>query len=396
MEMRPISRKMDALLAAHRRLLEFFEWFSARGTRAGIADFVAGNPQEMPLPEYVAAIKKWSEPRRKDWFAYHMNVPEARRAIVASLFEHRGIRFAAEDIALTTGAFAGLEVAMRAVCDEGDEVIYLTPPWFFYDGIAKGLGLLPVKVRVDMRTFDIDVAAIERAITARTRAIIVNSPNNPTGKVYPRATLDRLAAVLEAASARNGRAIYLLSDEAYYRILYDGRHYESPTESYPRSILIYTYGKQLLTPGERIGYLALPPAMPAGDRVQLRNAITMAQLVGGWSWPNAVLQYALADIDGLSVDIGKLEQKRDRMVRGLREAGYDLHVPEGAFYLLPKSPWLDDWAFTRHLAESDVLVLPGEVVEMPGYFRISITASDAMIDKALPVFAAAAKERVPA
>ncbi len=247
-----------------------------------------------------------------------------------------------------------------------------------------------------MRTFDIDVAAIERAITARTRAIIVNSPNNPTGKVYPRATLDRLAAVLEAASERNGRAIYLLSDEAYYRILYDGRRYDSPTESYPRSILIYTYGKQLLTPGERIGYLALPPTMPEGDRGQLRNAITMAQLVGGWSWPNAVLQYALADIDRLSVDIGKLEQKRDRMVRGLREAGYDLHVPEGTFYLLPKSPWPDDWAFTKHLAESDVLVLPGEVVEMPGYFRISITASDVMIDKALPVFAAAAKERVPA
>jgi len=253
-----------------------------------------------------------------------------------------------------------------------------------------------VKVRVDMKTFDIDVAAIERAITSRTRAIIVNSPNNPTGKAYPRATLDRLASVLEAASARNGRAIYLLSDEAYYRILYDGRRYESPTESYPRSILIYTYGKQLLTPGERIGFLALPPTMAAGERRQLRNAITMAQLVGGWSWPNAVLQYALADIDRLSVDIGKLERKRDRMIQGLREAGYELHVPEGTFYLLPKSPWPDDWAFTKHLAESDVFVLPGEVVDLPGYFRISITASDAMIDKALPVFAAAAKERVPA
>jgi len=181
-----------------------------------------------------------------------------------------------------------------------------------------------------------------------------------------------------------------------HRILYDGRRYESPTESYPRSILIYTYGKQLLTPGERIGFLALPPTMPAGERRQLRNAITMAQLVGGWSWPNAVLQYALADIDRLSVDIGKLERKRDRMIQGLREAGYELHVPEGTFYLLPKSPWTDDWAFTKHLAESDVFVLPGEVVDLPGYFRISITASDAMIDKALPVFAAAAKERVPA
>ncbi len=396
MEMRPISRKMDALLAAHMRLLEFFMWFDPHSSREGIADFVAGNPQEMPLPEYVAAIKRWSEPKRKDWFAYQMNVPEAQRAVIASLAERRGVAFAEEDIALTTGAFAGLEIAMRAVCDEGDEVIYLTPPWFFYDGIAQGLGLVPVKVRVDMKTFDIDVAAIERAITSRTRAIIVNSPNNPTGKAYPRATLDRLASVLEAASARNGRAIYLLSDEAYYRILYDGRRYESPTESYPRSILIYTYGKQLLTPGERIGFLALAPTMPAGERRQLRNAITMAQLVGGWSWPNAVLQYALADIDRLSVDIGKLERKRDRMIQGLREAGYELHVPEGTFYLLPKSPWPDDWAFTKHLAESDVFVLPGEVVDLPGYFRISITASDAMIDKALPVFAAAAKERVPA
>jgi aspartate aminotransferase len=387
---------MDELLAGHRRLLEFFMWFDAQSAKEGIADFVAGNPQEMPLREYVAAIKKWSEPRRKDWFAYQMNVPQAQRAIVASLAERRGVAFAEEDIALTTGAFAGLEIAMRAVCDEGDEVIYLTPPWFFYDGIARSLGFVPVKVPADTTTFDVDVAAVERAITARTRVVIVNSPNNPTGRVYPRATLDRLAAVLEAASTRNGRAIYLLSDEAYCRILYDGRRYESPTESYPRSILIYTYGKQLLTPGERIGYLALPPTMPASERWQLRNAITMAQLVGGWSWPNAVLQYAVADIDGLSVDIGKLERKRDRMVSGLREAGYELHVPEGTFYLLPRSPWPDDWAFTKHLAESDVFVLPGEVVEMPGYIRISVTASDAMIEKALPVFAAAVKERTPA
>ncbi|HEV8534778.1 MAG TPA: aminotransferase class I/II-fold pyridoxal phosphate-dependent enzyme [Candidatus Limnocylindria bacterium] len=394
--MRPISRKMGELLDAHRRLLEFFVWFGPRLAQEGIADFVAGNPQEMPLPEYVAAIKRWTEPKRTDWFAYQMNVPEAQRAVVASLAERRGVRYAEEDVALTTGAFAGLEIAMRVVCDEGDEVIYLTPPWFFYDGIARGLGLVPVKVPVDMRTFDIDVGAVGRAITARTRAVIVNSPNNPTGRLYPRETLDRLATILEAASRRNGRQIYLLSDEAYHRILYEGHRYVSPTESYPRSILIYTYGKQLLTPGERIGFLALPPTMPAEEREPLRNAITMAQLVGGWSWPNAVVQYALADIDRLTIDIAALQRKRDRMVRGLRGAGYELHMPDGTFYLLPKSPWRDDWAFTQHLAESDVYVLPGEVVEMPGYFRISLTASDAMIDKALPVFAAAAKERVPA
>jgi aspartate aminotransferase len=395
-EKRAVSREIADLVSAHEHLLEFFDWYEPRAAKAGAADFVAGNPQEMPLPEYVAAIKKWTEPRSKDHFAYHMSVPEAQNAIVASLAQRRGVRFSSEDVALTTGAFAGLAIAMRAVCDAGDEVIYLTPPWFFYDAIARSLGLVPVKVPVDMDTFDVDVAAIDRAITEKTRAVIVNSPNNPTGRLYPRSTLDRLGSTLEAASRRNGRAIYLLSDEAYYRILYDGRRYESPAESYPRSIVIYTYGKQLLTPGERIGYLALPPSIPDGERDQLRTAITMAQLVAGWAWPNTVLQYALADIDGMSVDVAHLQRKRDRMVHALHEAGYELHVPDGTFYLLPRSPWLDDWAFTRHLSESDVLVLPGEVVDMPGYFRISITASDAMIDRALPVFAAAAKERVPA
>src|SRR5688572_20560880 len=157
MEMGPISRKMAQLLEAHGRLLEFFYWFEPLVTRPGIADFVAGNPQEMPLPEYVAAIKKWSEPRNKDWFAYQMSVPEARHAVAESLARRRGVRFAEEDIALTTGAFAGLEISMRAVCDDGDEVIYLTPPWFFYDGIARGLNLVPVNVPVDMTTFDVDV-----------------------------------------------------------------------------------------------------------------------------------------------------------------------------------------------------------------------------------------------
>ena len=396
MEMRAISREIGDLVAAHERLLEFFAWFGPRATKEGIADFVAGNPQEMPLPAYVEALKRWTEPRSKDHFAYHLNVPEAQRAVAAGLAERRGVRFATEDIILTNGAFAGLAVAMRAVCDRGDEVIYPTPPWFFYDGIARSLGLAPVKVPVDMRTFDLDVDAIGRAITPRTRAVIVNSPNNPTGRLYPRATLDRLAATLSAASRRNERAIYLLSDEAYHRILYDGRRYESPTESYPRSILIYTYGKQLLTPGERIGYLALPPTMPADEREELRTAITMAQMVGGWLWPNAVLQYALADLERISVDVAHLQRKRDRVVGALRDAGYALHSPEGAFYLLPKSPWPDDWAFMRFLAEQDVYVLPGTVLEMPGYFRISVTASDAMIERALPVFAAAARERVPA
>ena len=136
--------------------------------------------------------------------------------------------------------------------------------------------------------------------------------------------------------------------------------------------------------------------MPSAEREQLRVAIAMAQMVGGWLWPNAVLQYAVADLERISIDVAHLQRKRDRVVRALREAGYALQPPDGTFYLLPKSPWPDDWAFTRFLGERDVYVLPGTVADVPGYFRISLTASDAMIDRALPAFAAAARERVPA
>jgi aspartate aminotransferase len=283
---------------------------------------------------------------------------------------------------------------IRAICDPGDEVIYPSPTWFFYEGLIRAVGATAVSVKVDMRTFDIDVEAIERAITPRTRAVIVNSPNNPTGRIYPRATLDRLAAALERASARNGRRVYLISDEAYSRILFDGRRYESPTESYPSSFLVYTYGKQLLTPGERIGYICLPPRMP--EREALRGAIAMTQFVSGWAFPNATLQYAVGDLDRVCVDLSALQRRRDRLVSALKTAGYEIHSPEGTFYLLPRSPWPDDAAFTRHLRERDVLVLPGYLVELPGYFRISLTASDAMVEKAIPVLAAAMRERVPA
>jgi aspartate aminotransferase len=253
-----------------------------------------------------------------------------------------------------------------------------------------------VRVRVDAETFDLDLAAIEAAITEQTRAIIVNSPNNPTGRIYPRATLQGLARILTAASEQHGRPIFILSDEAYSRIVYSGEEFVSPTEVYPNTFLIYTYGKTLLTPGERLGFIALPPTMP--ERETLRGALTVAQFVLGYAFPNSVLQHALHEIEPLVVDVAHLEAKRDRLVGELRRMGYTLHSPEGTFYLLPRSPWADDWAFVDWLAEREVYCLPGVAVEMPGYFRLSVTANDAMIDQALPVFEAAirhAQEAAP-
>jgi aspartate aminotransferase len=250
-------------------------------------------------------------------------------------------------------------------------------------------GATPVRVHVDLETWDLDIDAIEAAITERTRAVLVNSPNNPTGKIYPRRTLERLGAVLAAASERNGRPIYLISDEAYSRIVFDDREFHSPTAFYPFSFLVYTYGKQLLTPGERMGYIALPPQMP--ERGKMREAFTLAQLTyGGQAVPGAVLQRALADLDGLIVDVKALQRRRDRVVDALRSFGYELHSPEGTFYLLPTSPDPDDVAFTERLAKEKVFVLPGDVVELPGRFRISITGNDEMVERALPVFEAAA------
>ncbi len=356
----------------------------------GACDFIAGNPQEMPLPGFVQALERWSVPQNKDWFAYKFNVPEARAAIAASLWERRGSAFREEDIYLTTGAFGALSVALGVVVDRGDEVIYISPPWFFYEALIIRSGGTPVRVRVDERTYDLDLEAIAKALTPRTRAIIINSPNNPTGKIYPPETLRGLGEILERASKRNGQPIYLLSDEAYCRIIYDGRSYPSPTAFYPNSFLIYTYGKTLLTPGERLGYIALPPAMV--QRQDLSAAIFIQEAIGGHMFPNAVLQYALPDLERLSIDVEHLQHKRDRMGSALSKMGYQVHIPEGTFYLLPRSPVPDDVAFVRRLAERDIFCLPGQVMEMPGYFRISLTANDDMIDRALPGFEAVLEE----
>lgn len=349
-------------------------------------DFVFGNPHEPPLPGFVAALQEHLPPRNDEWFAYKLNEDEPREVVAEALRRGRKVDFAPEDIFLTNGAFAGLTVALKTVVDPGDEVIFISPPWFFYEAIILDIGAQPVRVQIDMATYDLDVDAIAAAITERTAAIIVNSPHNPTGKIYPAATLTKLASVLCEASAKRGRPIYLVSDEAYSRIVYDGNEMISPTTFYDHTLLIYTYGKTLLTPGQRVGYIALPPRMPEADRESLRVAIMAAQLVTGFAFPNALLQHSMAELESLSIDIEQLQAKRDRLVDELRAMGYDVHLPEGTFYLVVRSPLADDFAFIQLLAEEQVFCLPGSVTELPGTFRISLTANDAMIERALPGF----------
>ncbi|CAN5576418.1 pyridoxal phosphate-dependent aminotransferase [soil metagenome] len=385
----PVSKRAQAVLNAgsNRVLLEFVDtYFQQIHEPSDLCDFTFGNPHEMPLQGLVDALQKWSVPRNKDWFAYKWSEPSAQKVVAESLQRLLDMPFEPGDIAMTNAGLAAISCALKLVADPGDELLYSLPPWFGNEPICIEAGLTPVKVMIDLGTFDLDLDTIAAAITPRTRVVLVNTPNNPTGKVIPAATLTGLAEILDEASERNGRRIYLLADEPYNRIVFDGIEYHSPLEFYPYSFMAYSYGKTLIAPGQRIGYLAMPPTMPLEDRLQLREAVAAVQAASGYLFPNALLQHAIGDLEKLYLDVDHLQRKRDHMVDALREMGFDVHRPEGTFYLFPKSPIPDDRAFADMLLAEGVAVLPGELFETPGYFRICLTANDEMIERGLPGF----------
>ncbi|WP_247040703.1 aminotransferase class I/II-fold pyridoxal phosphate-dependent enzyme [Arthrobacter rhizosphaerae] len=377
----PSFRRVDAYIRASA---------ARRQGHTGACDFTFGNPHQMPADRYVNTLREALTPQNDQWFAYQTNGEAAREAAAESLQQLLDVPFRPEDIYLTTGGFAAIALALKTVGDPGDEVIYSLPPWFLYEPLVLEAGLVPVKVKINTMTFDLDLDAIEAAITERTRVVIVNSPNNPTGRIYPPELLLRLAEVLEAASLRIGRRIYLISDEAYNRIVFDGLRFHSPVEFYAHTLLAYSYGKTHLSPGERMGYLALPASMP--HREQMAPAITGLQVAMGWVYPNTVLQHALPELEKFSIDVGQLERRRDRLVEVLAGMGYRVWRSEGTFYLYVRSPIPDDEAFTASLARNDVFVFPGVLFETPGFFRISLTANEDMIERSLPAFDAAMKE----
>ncbi|MGH7419172.1 MAG: aminotransferase class I/II-fold pyridoxal phosphate-dependent enzyme, partial [Candidatus Rokuibacteriota bacterium] len=326
----------------------------------------------------------------KDWFAYKLSEPASQRTVADTLTARTGMTWDPRDVAMTNGGFAAIAVALRTLVEPGDEVIFLSPPWFFYEILILAAGGEPVRVMLEPPAFDLDVDRIVAAIGPRTRAVLVNSPHNPTGRVYTRKALTALTDALSDASARFGHPIWILSDEPYNRIVFDGRTAPSAAELYPHTVITYSYGKQLLAPGQRIGYLTVPPTMP--EREEFRETVFVAQMATGWAFPNALLQHAIEDLERLVIDIPAMQLRRDRLVGALREIGYETTMPEGTFYLMARAPIADDVAFCDLLAKHRVLVLPGTIVEVPGWFRISLTATDEMVERGLPGFAAAYAE----
>ena len=381
-------------IATLQHSLPFFTWYatSPHGERAGkpgVVDLLFGNPHDMPIPAYVEALQRHVVPQDPSWFAYKFDEPVATATAAAGLGRHTGFDWNDDDIAMTNGGWGAIAVAIRALVEPGDEVIYYDPPWFFYDLLIRGAEATPVPLQLEPPRFSPDSDRLAAAITPRTRAVLVNTPHNPSGRILDAAELDALADVLRDASNRHGRPIYLLSDEAYRVIALDGRRAPSPAEHYDRTLVLYSYGKQLLAPGQRIGYLALSPRIPAEERATLREAVRTAQFVNSYSWPNALLQRALPDFADLVIDLSAIERRRDLLVPALQRLGYEPTTPEGTFYLMARSPVEDDLAFVDRLAHGDTYVLPGTTVMMPGWFRVSLTASDSMVEASVERFASA-------
>jgi aspartate aminotransferase len=375
----------QAMLASIHPFLSFFNSPIAGALqRPGVNNFAFGNPNEMPLPGYVAALHRHLDPQAPDWFAYKMSEPTSQAAVARSLTARTGLDWDPADVAMTNGGFAAIAVAMRALLGPGDEVVFPSPPWFFYEVLILAAGGVPVRVPLAPPSFDLDLAAISAAITPRTRAVLINTPHNPSGRVYPLADLEALATSLRAASDRVGHPVVLVSDEPYNRIVFDGRTFHSPAEAYPHTVITYSYGKTLLAPGMRIGYLTVPPTMPG--RQAFRDQVLLAQIATGYAFPNALLQHAIEDLERLSIDIGALERRRDRMGAILDDLGYEHTLPEGTFYIMARAPIDDDMAFAALLADEDVVVLPGTVVEVPGWFRVSLTATDEMVERSIEGF----------
>jgi len=388
----PISTKIaEAMTRASwiRKMFEEGERLKAAG-KGPVYDFSIGNPDLEPPEAFRKRIISLLTNPQPGMHRYMPNVgfPSTREAVAAWLSRQFDLTFTREHIVMVTGAGGGLNVVLKAILDPGDEVIVLTPYFVEYLFYVDNHGGNVVKVPTGPQ-FDISVAAVANAVTARTKAVIINSPNNPTGVIYPASTLAQLGEALRAKSAEFGTTIYLVSDEPYRRIVYDMTHCPSPLEHYTNTILVMSYSKDLALAGERIGYVAIHPHAADEDRLFAAMAFTVRTL--GFVNAPALMQHAVEALQDVVVDLGTYRRRRDRIYDGLVKAGYEVVKPQGAFYFFPKAPGGDDVAFCKALAQRRVLVVPGTGFGTPGYFRVSYAVPDETIDAALPIFADAAR-----
>lgn len=375
-----------------RKMFEEGEQLRREFGAENVYDFTLGNPDVEPPAAFREELLKLAQNPLPGMHRYMNNAgyTETRSAIAAKLSRDSGLDLDAEHIVMTCGAGGALNVTLKTILNPGDEVIILAPYFVEYKFYIDNHGGTPVDVWTNRETFQLDNEAIEKAITARTRAVIICTPNNPTGVIYTTESLRQLGEVVKKASQRNGRPLYVISDEPYARIAYDGKHVPNIFPLIENSIIVTSHSKDLALPGERIGYLAANPRMTTV--MQLMAGAVFCNRVLGFVNAPALMQRLVAKLQDESVDIAAYQSKRDLLVSELTAVGFKMVKPDGAFYLFPQSPLPDDVDFVRLAQKYRILLVPGAGFGAPGYFRIAYCIARDTIERSLPAWRELAKE----
>ena len=383
-----IAKNIEAILTKSSWIRKMFE----EGTRLKalhgadkVYDFSLGNPNLEPPDRFQQALEDAVKASAPGSHGYMPNsgYPHVCEAVAAYLSGEQKIRITGKEVIMTCGAAGALNVILKTILDPGDEVITPAPYFVEYNFYVSNHGgaLKTVLTRPD---FTLDCNAIRAVITANTKAVLINSPNNPTGQIYSRESLAELGALLREQSKKSGRTLYLLSDEPYRKIVYDGAAVPSIFSFYPDSIVASSYSKDISVPGERIGFIAVSP--DASAKNELMAGMALANRILGFVSAPALMQRVIAVVQGISVDVSIYARKRDLLCEGLWACGYEFTKPSGAFYLFPKTPDPDDVKFVRALQEELILAVPGSGFGGPGHFRIAYCVDDSTIRNAMPGF----------
>jgi aspartate aminotransferase len=364
-----------------RRMFEEGARLKAERGAENIFDFTLGNPDVEPPAEVLETLARVAAENPSGIHAYMPNAgfPATREAVARHLAGKTGLPFTAEHILMTVGAAGACNVYLRSVIDPGDEVIVLMPCFSEYPFYLQNHAAKMVPVETD-EEFLPDAGRIAAAITPRTKAIIINTPNNPTGRIYPESVLRELNLLISSLD----HPVTVISDEPYTPIVFDGRTHPEVVSIVERTVIANSWSKTFAIPGERIGYLAISPRLP--EAAALFNACTFSNRVLGFVNAPAIWQRVVAETVACKPGIGSYQRRRDMMCEGLTRIGYELRKPEGTFYVFPKSPIPDDVAFIRTLLAEGVLAVPGSGFGRRGYFRLSLTVPVLTIERSLAAF----------
>ena len=392
-----ISKKMENMVANSSAIRAMFEEGNRLAKIYGsenVFDFSLGNPN-VPTPDAVKyAIKELLE--EEDPVVLHgytnsnAGYEDVRKAVADSLNERFGTHFGSKNITMTVGAAGGLNVILKSLINPGDEVIAFAPYFGEYRSYTDNYDGVLIEISPNTIDFQPKLDEFEEKITQKTKAVIVNTPNNPTGVVYSEETIQKMAAILEKKQKEYGTDIYLISDEPYRELAYDGVEVPYLTKYYANTIVGYSYSKSLSLPGERIGYLVIPDE--ASDSEKLIGAVNVATRILGFVNAPTLQQKVVKACLNEKTDISYYDRNRETLYNGLKELGFDCIKPEGAFYLFVKSPIADEKEFCNEAKKYNILIVPGSSFACPGYVRMAYCVSYETIVNSLPKFAELAKQ----